>query len=127
MTNARKEALERVSCIHYQVRFKKDADKAPVQALINSGSEVNAIYPSFAKQLGLPIRPTDVGAQKIDGTTLDTHGMVVAAFSVEDKANRVRFFKETFLVANVSPEVVLGMLFLTLSGANIDFSVRELR
>ena len=71
--------------------------------------------------------PFDVGAQKIDGTTLDTYEIVVAAFSVTDKANRVRFFEETFLVANVSPEVVLGMLFLTLSGADVDFSGRELR
>ena len=126
MTGASEEALECVPCIHYLVQFK-DTDKAPMQALIDSGSEVNAIHPSFVKQLGFPIRPTDVGAQKIDGTTLDTHGMVVAAFSVEDKANRVRFFEETFLVANVSPEVVLGMPFLTLSSADVDFSGRELR
>ena len=58
---------------------------------------------------------------------LDTHEMVVTAFSVVDKVNRVRFFEETFLVANVSPEVVLGMLFLTVSGADVDFSGRELR
>ena len=87
MTGARKKALECVPYIYYPVRFKKNADKTPVQALINSRSEVSAIYPSFAKQLGLNIRPTDVGAQKIDGTMLDTHGMVVAAFSVLDKAN----------------------------------------
>ena len=37
-----------------------------------------------------------------------------------DKANQIRFFEETFLVANVSPEVVFGMLFLTLSNANVD-------
>ena len=126
MTGASKEALERVSCIHYPVQFK-DTDKAPVQALIDSGSKVNAMHLSFVKQLGLPIRPIDVGAQKIDGSTLDTHGMVVAAFLVEDKANRVRFFEKTFLVANISPEVVLGMPFLTLSGTDIDFSSRELR
>ena len=53
--------------------------------------------------------------------------MVVAAFLVEDKANRVRFFEETFLVANVSLEVVLTMPFLTLSGADVDFLGRELR
>ena len=53
--------------------------------------------------------------------------MVVAAFSVVDKANRVRFFEETFLVANVSPEVVFGMPFLTLSNADVDFSSRDLR
>ena len=121
MTGASEEALERVPCINYPVQFK-DTDKAPVQALIDSGSEVN-----FVKQLGLPIRPTDVGAQKIDGTILDTHGMVVTAFSVEDQANRVRFFEKTFLVANVSSEVVLGMLFLTLSAADVDFSTQELR
>ena len=55
------------------------------------------------------------------------NGMVVAAFSVVDKANRVKFFEETFLVANVSPEVVFGMPFFTLSGADVDFSGRELR
>ena len=98
-----------------------------MQALVDSGSEVNAMHPSFPKQLGLPIRPTDVGVQKIDDTMLDTHGMVVAAFSVVDKANRVKFFEKTFLVANVSPKVVLGMLFLTLSGVDVDFSGRELR
>ena len=86
VTGAREEALERVSYIHYPVQFK-DTDKAPVQTLINSGSEVNAVHPFFVKQLGLSIRPTDVRAQKIDGTTLDTHGMVVAAFSMVDKAN----------------------------------------
>ena len=95
--------------------------------MIDSKSEVNAIHPTFAKQLGLPIRSTDIGAQKIDGITLDTYRMVVATFSVEDKANRVRFFEETFLVANVSLEVVLRMSFLTLSGADVDFSGRELR
>ena len=30
-------------------------------------------------------------------------------------------------MANVSPEIVLGMLFLTLSGADVDFLDRELR
>ena len=94
--------------------------------MINSRSEVNAIHPTFAKQLGLLIQPTNVEAQKIDGTTLDTYEMVVAAFSVVDKTNQVRFFEETFLVANVSLEIVLRMLFLTLSSANINFLGLEL-
>ena len=53
--------------------------------------------------------------------------MGVAAFSVIDKANRVKSFEKTFLVANVSSDVVFGMLFLTLSGVNIDFLGWELR
>ena len=121
-TGARKEALERVPYIYYRFQFI-GMSKAQAQALIDSGSEVNAIYLTFAKQLDLSIRPTDVRAQKIDGTTLDTYGMVVAAFSVKDKANRVRFFEETFLVANVSPEIVVEMPSLTLSGANVNFQV----
>ena len=126
MTCTREEALERVSYIHYPVQFK-NTSKAQVQALINLGSEVNTIHLTFAKQLGLLIRPTDVKAQKIDDTILNTYKMVIAAFSVEDKAKQVRFFEETLLVANVSPEVVFGMLFLTLSGADIDFLSQELR
>ena len=85
------------------------------------------MHPFFAKQLGLPIRPTNIGAQKIDGTMLDTHRMVVVAFSVEDKVNWVRFFEKTFLVANISPKVVFEMPFLTLSGADVDFSDQKLR
>ena len=51
---------------------------------------------------------------------------MVAAFSVTSQANRIRFFEKTFLVANVSPEVILGMPFLTLSSADIDFPKRKL-
>ena len=95
-------------------------------ALFDSGSEVNAIHPTLTQKLRLPIRPTNVGEQKIDSTVLDIFEMLVIAFSVIDKANRVRFFEEIFLVANISLEVVLKMLFLTLSGANVDFLGWEL-
>ena len=98
-----------------------------MQALVELGSEVNTMYLSFAKQLGLLIRPTNIRAQKIDGTTLDTHGMVVAAFSVVDKTNRVRFFEETFLLANVSPKVVFGMFFFSLSDVDVNISGQKLR
>ena len=57
---------------------------------------------------------------------LDTFGMVVTAFSIMDKTNQVRFFEKTFVVANISLEVVLGMSFLILSNADVDFSGQEL-
>ena len=97
-----------------------------MQTLIVSRSEVNAIYPSITKGQGLPIRPIDVGVQKMDGTILKTHGMLVVAFSVVDEANQVKFFEKTFLVANISSETVLEILFFTLSSANIDFSSQKL-
>ena len=114
-----------VLCIRYPITFRKKS--VLMSALLDSGSKINTIHPTFARELGVPIRTTDVGAQKIDGTMLDTFRMVVVAFSVTDKANQVRFIEKTFLVANVSPKVVLGMPFLTLSGADVDFSGRELR
>ena len=126
MTDAREDTLKHISYIHYPVQFK-NTSKAQIQVLVDSENEVNAIYLTFAKQLGLSIRPTDVGVQKIDGITLDTYRMVVAAFLVVEKANQVQFFEETFLVANISMEVVLEMFFLTLNSADVDFSGQELR
>ena len=44
---------------------------------------------------------------------------------MEDKLERARFFQETFLLADISVEVVLGMPFLTLRNANIQFPEKE--
>ena len=112
-------SLIQVSCIRYHIYFWKKS--VSVSALFVWDSKINAIYLAFAWELQLPIRLTNAGAQKIDGTMLDTFGMVVTAFSMTDKANRVRFLKETFLVANVSLEVVFEMLFLILSSSYVDF------
>ena len=88
--------LAQVPCIQYPITFQKKS--VSVLALLDSGSEVNAIHLTLAWELGLSIRPTDVGVPKIDGIMLDTFGMVVTAFSVTDKANQVRFFEETFML-----------------------------
>ena len=111
--------LAQVLCIWYPVIFQKKS--VSMSVLFDSGSEVNAIYPTLAQKLGLPVRLIDIEAQKIDGIMLDTFGMVVTAFSVMDKANRIKFFEEIFLIANVSPEIVLRILFLTLSSADVNF------
>lgn len=89
--------------------------------LLNSDNQVNIIFSIFAKILMLFVRSIVVGAQKIDNTILNTYKIVVAIFLVTNKVNQVRFFKKTFLVANVTLEVVFEMLFFTLSGVNIDF------
>ena len=57
---------------------------------------------------------------------LDTYEIVVTAFSITDKANRVRFSEETFLVANINPKIVFWMLFLISSSEKVDFPNREL-
>ena len=84
------------------------------------------MHPVFVEKLGLVVQTTNVGAQKIDGKIFEIYGMVVAIFSVTDQADKVKFFEETFLVANVSPDVVLGIPFLTLSDLDVNFSKRKL-
>ena len=93
----------------------------PVLALLDSVSEINAIYRTFAWELRLFIRPTDVETQKIDSTMPNTFKIVVTAFSMTNKANQIRFFEKPFLMANISPEVVFAMFFLILNSTDIDF------
>ena len=47
--------------------------------------------------------------------------MVVSTFSMLEKDGRERFFEESFLLANVKPDIVLEMLFMTMSNADINF------
>ena len=75
----------------------------------------------FASQLGLKIWKTNIRAQKIDGTTLETYEMIVFTFSLSDKDDRERFFEKSFLLADVKPDTVLGIPFLTMSNADVDF------
>ena len=82
--------------------------------------------PAYASKLSLQAHHTNVGAQKIDGSILQTFGMVLASFQVEDKLKRARFFQKTFLLANISAEAVLGMLFLNLNNANVQFVEKKL-
>ena len=52
--------------------------------------------------------------------------MATADFSLQDKLGMVRFFQETFLVADTRMEGVLGMLFLTFGSADLRFAEEEL-
>ena len=47
--------------------------------------------------------------------------MVIVDLQIEDKISRSKFFQETFLVANIKFEVILGMSFLKLSNADVLF------
>ena len=89
--------------------------------MLDSGSEINAISPAYTERLGLKTWKTNIGAQKIDCSALETFGIVIVDFQVEDKGGRPRFFQETFLVANTTFKVVLGMLFLKISNADVAF------
>ncbi len=82
---------------------------------------------AFAQHLDLKICKTNIGAQKIDSTTLETYEMVVSIFSVLDKDGRERFFEEGFLLVDVRPDMVLEMLFLIISNTDVDFQAQDLQ
>lgn len=69
---------------------------------------------TYAAQLDLTIKPTNIGTQKIDGLALKFYGMTRVGFSVVDQLGQTRFFEETFLLAHTSIEIILGMLFFLL-------------
>ena len=52
--------------------------------------------------------------------------MMIADFQMENKGGRLKFFQETFLVANTKFEVILEMLFFKLSNANVSFGEKTL-
>ncbi len=120
MTEKTQEELEWISYICYPFFFKDQT-----KALLDSGSKVTAMSQAFAQQLGLKICMTNIKAQKIDGTTLETYGIVVSTFSVLDKDGRERFFERSFLLANVKLDIMLGIPFLTMSNTNVDFQAQD--
>ena len=76
---------------------------------------------AFTRRLGLVVQSTNVGTEKINSAILETYKIVIAALSVIDQVNKVRFFEKNFLMANVSLDVILEMFFLTSSSANVNF------
>ena len=130
VTSANREALkvrvlDRVSCICYPVQFRKTKSK-DVLALLDFESEINIMTLAYMAHLGLKVRVTNVGAQKINGSSLVIYGMIIAAFQVVNKLGCSRLIQETFLLADISMEVVLGMFFLTFSNVDVQFAEKEL-
>lgn len=76
--------------------------------------------PTFTRKLGLQVQKTEVNAQKIDGLSFETFGIVIVSFSVNNEASRSQFFGEIFLIAMVSINIVLGKSFFILSNIKIN-------
>lgn len=79
----------------------------------------------FAKKLDIWVWKTEVGAQKINDSSLIMLKMVIKSFSIDDKANRPLFFEETFFIANISMDNTLRILFLIFSNIEINFLERK--
>ena len=53
--------------------------------------------------------------------------MVISTFFISDKDSKKRFFEESVLLANVKPEIVLRIPFLTMSNADVEFQAWNLQ
>ena len=62
----------------------------------------------------------NIGAQKINDTTLKTYKIEVSTFLILNKDGEETFFEASFLLARIKPNIVLGITFLAISNANID-------
>lgn len=82
---------------------------------------MNTISSTFAKKLGFWIQRTEVGAQKIDSSSLKIFEIVIAFFSIDNRASKPQFFKEILLIANINIDIALEILILILSNAKINF------
>ena len=74
---------------------------------------------AYIVQQGLKLQKTIIDAQKIDKFSLTIYNMVIATLQILDKLGHSWFFQKTFLLANISIKVILGILFLTFSIVDI--------
>ena len=73
------------------MQFWKDKNK-DVLALLNSESKINEMTLAYTAQLGLKVQKIDINAQKIDGSLLETFGIIITTFQVLDKLGHFWFF-----------------------------------
>ena len=71
--------LDQVPYIYCLVQFHKDNGK-DILALLDFGSKVNAMTLAYMAQLGLKVRKTNLGAQKIAKSSLETYNIIIVAF-----------------------------------------------
>ena len=100
--------------------------KKEVLVLIDSSSEVNTMTLAYILKLGFKVYHTNIKAQKIDGFTLNPFEIVLADFQIENKLSKAWFFQKTFLIVNITLEVIFGMSFLTFSNIDIQFEQKKL-
>ena len=81
---------------------------------------------AYAAQLGLKVQKTNISTYKINMSLLKTYGIVIAVFQIVDKLSYSCFFQETFLLAKINMEVVLGMVFFTFSNVDVQFFEKKL-
>lgn len=80
----------------------------------------------YVIKISFLIQKTDFDVQKIDGLARVIYIMAIAGFSLQHTLKKIQFFEETFLLIDISIEVMLRISLLTFSDANIRFAKKVL-
>lgn len=75
----------------------------------------------YTTKIGFLYRKIDAGIFKIDNSALAMSGIVIATFLIYDKDKKNRFFKKSYLLANISVNIILKIILSNLSNRNIKF------
>lgn len=94
-------------------------------ALIDPNIEINGMTMAYTTKFDFIIWKISVGTLKINSSLLKTYNMILTSFLLHDSLERIWFFEETFLLADTSMEVVLKILFLSLSNTDVEFAELE--
>lgn len=81
---------------------------------------------SFMKKLHFYICQIDIVTQKTDGNRFEIFHIIIAVFLVNNKDKNSCFFKKTFLLANISIDIVFGMSIPIFNNVEINFTDWEL-
>lgn len=84
------------------------------------------MQPSLGKKICTRIWNTIVGAQKIDGKKLKTYEMIIPLFQVDNKNGKSYFFKQAFLLVEISIDVAFRTFFFILSKVKVNLNNQEL-
>lgn len=112
------KTIQWVSCFWYPTQFKN----IEIRALIDFKSKVNAMTLAYIAKLGFVTQKTEVGAQKIDSSLLETHSIASAVIILQNSLGRMQFFEEAFLLNNTSIKVILQISFLSFSNVDVEFT-----
>ena len=76
---------------------------------------------SYIWKLSPKIWKTNIEAQKIINSILESFGMIITYFQVEDKVGKFWYFQKIFFLPDTKFKVILKIFFLKLSNTDILF------
>lgn len=82
-----------------------------VWTLFDNINKVNAMRLDYGQELDFKIWKTNIETHKIDGSILETFGLIIADFQIKNKVNKPQYFSKTFFMVNTKVEVILKITF----------------